>query len=408
MDIRVKPSTENFYSWFRSVGQTIYDKNDNPISIVGKTYNTDDTHDALNALKTSAKRDTLTNLYNKSTLEQKIQNKLNIKSLSAPYAFILADINNFKKINDSYGHLYGDSIIQEVARIFENLCPTHTIGRIGTDVYAILIEDVESTDVISALIENIGFELAKIYNKDSNSPTVTCTFGINYSKDIDETYEIIFRKADIALHTAKKSNELNYMFFNSELGYNSNDYCSINEYNINENFSLLQASIDTALITNAIDLLFNSKDLTGSIKILLDKINDHFNSEYTRLVLIDPKNGETYNVKSICLPDSFNITYDSISKHSYEQHLSLFNSDHVLYCSDINTLKDIAQKVYTKLYDNGCKSVLQCANISENKFLGYLCLGTCSNTRTWTSNQVRTFSILSKIIFTALDKTKFD
>ena len=408
MDIRVKPNTENFYSWFRSVGQTIYDKHDNPVSIVGKTYSTDDTHDALNALKSSSKRDTLTNLYNKSSLQRKITGKINLKTLNAPYAFIIADITNFKKINDSYGHLYGDSVIQEVARIFESICPTNIIGRIGTDVYGILIEDVESTEVISALFDNINFELAKVYNKEKNTPTITCHFGVNYSKEVDETYEIMFRKADIALNKAKSTPDVNHIFFDSTLSYNSADYCSQNEYNVNESFSLLQASMDTALITTAIDLLFDAKDLKGSIQILLDKINEHFNSEYTRLVTIDPLNGESYGVKSLCLPDSYNFTYDTISKLSYDQHSSLFNTEHVLYCSDVNTIKDIAPKIYSKLHDNNCKSVLQCANINDNKFVGYLCLGTCSSTRTWTSNQVRTFSILSKIIFSALGKTDLD
>ncbi|MBE5936131.1 MAG: diguanylate cyclase [Lachnospiraceae bacterium] len=408
MDIRVKPNSENFYSWFRSVGQTIYDKNGNPVSIVGKTYNTDDTHDALNALKTSASRDSLTKLYNKASLERKIQNKLNTKSLKAPYAFILADINEFKKINDSYGHLYGDSVIQEIANIFENVCPSNLIGRIGTDVFGIVIEDIDSPDFISTLMDSISFEFTKVFNKQKNSPHVICNFGINYNKELDENYEIMFRKADVALYTAKTNHDKNYVFFDSSLGYNSADYCSLNEYNVSESFSLLQASMDTALITTAIDLLFDSKDLKGSISILLDKINEHFNSEYTQLVCIEPKNGETYHIKSICLPDSHNINYDTISKHYYEQHLSLFNNDKVLYCSDVNKLKDISQKVHSKLSDNGVKSVLQCADINDNKFVGYLCLGTCTDTRTWTTNQVRTFSILSKIIFTALDKLRLD
>ena len=57
-----------------------------------------------------------------------------------------------------------------------------------------------------------------------------------------------------------------------------------------------------------------------------------------------------------------------------------------------------------KLDEHNSKSILQCSNIVNDKMLGYICLGNCSQTRTWTSNQVRTFSIISKIIFTAASK----
>ena len=92
------------------------------------------------------------------------------------------------------------------------------------------------------------------------------------------------------------------------------------------------------------------------------------------------------------------------SKEFVTDHHSMFNKDNLFYCSDVETISTISTEVHKNLTSNGTKSVLQAANVNNEKYLGYLCISNCSKQTTWSSNQVRTFSILSKIIFSAIGK----
>ena len=405
MEIRVINGFTNNYSWYRSIGKTLYDKDNKPITIIGKTFNTDDTHETINALNNKVTRDSLTtNLYNRNHFEKLVQNKIKNQDTPIPYALIIADIDNFRKINDSLGHLYGDSLLIELARVFQKICPTDLIGRIGADVFGIFIDDVSSRELIDSIIENITFELNKIYDSNDDLYNISLSYGIAYCTKPEYNFEVLFRKADVALYSAKSDGKSNHLFYDESLGYNTTQEHTLNEYNVLDSLSLVEASMDTALITSAIDLLFDSSDTLGAVKILLSKIKDHYNCDYVSLVSLKENRNNEYAVKGMWIPSKFRINYKTMTKELVESHHSLFNDNNLFYCSDVSTISSVSEDVYEYLSSNGSKSVLQAANVNNDKYLGYLCISNCSRQMTWSANQVRTLSILSKIIFSAIGK----
>lgn len=405
MEIRVINGFTNNYSYYRSIGKTLYDKENKPITIIGKTFNTDDTHEALTALNDKVTRDSLTsNLYNRAHFEKIVHDKIKKPETPLPYALILADIDNFRKINDSLGHLYGDSLLTELAGVFQKVCPTDIIGRIGADVFGVFIDDVSSPELIESIIENITFELNRIYDSNNDLYDITISYGIAYCNKTEYNFEVLFRKADVALYSAKSSGRAKHVFYDESLGYNSSTEQPLNEYNVLDGLSLVEASMDTALVTSAIDLLFDSSDTLGAVKILLSKIKDHYNCDYVSLVSLKENKNNEYNVKGMWIPSKFRINYKTMSKELVDAHQSLFNKNNLFYCSDVSTISSISKEAYEYLSSNGSKSVLQAANVLNDKFVGYLCLSNCTKQMTWSANQVRTLSILSKIIFSAIGK----
>ena len=404
MEIRVINGYTGNYSWYRSIGKTLYDKDENPITIIGKTFNTDDTHEAINALTDKSNRDSLTtNIYNRSYTEKLIQDRIKSDTTTLPYALILADIDNFRKLNESLGHLYGDSLLQEIAAIIQKFCPTDVIGRIGADVFAIFIDDIKSKELIDTLIDNINIEVDKIYN-NSDSPNISLSYGIAYCNKEEYNFEVLFRKADVALFSAKSKGKGYNVYYDDSLGYDSSSSETLNEYNVRDGLSLVEASMETALITSAIDLLFDSSDTLQAVKVLLGKIKTHFNCDYVSLVSLRENRSGGYNVKGMWIPNKYRINIKTMSKELVEQHHSLFNKDNLFYCSDINTIDTLSPAVHEYLCTNNSKSVLQAANINKDKYVGYLCMSSCEKQTTWSANQVRTFSILAKIIFSAIGK----
>lgn len=151
------------------------------------------------------KIDNLTKVYNRKTFlelaEQEIKNSIRFNN---PISFLMIDIDYFKKCNDTYGHLYGDEILKEVAKILkENLREVDFIGRYGGEEFIILI---------TKPIEIAFNKAEELRNKVEETKKVTISIGIasNYGethfsilKNIDTL--ALINNADTALYDAKKS-----------------------------------------------------------------------------------------------------------------------------------------------------------------------------------------------------------
>lgn len=164
-------------------------------------------------LKKSSSTDYLTGVYNRKFMYDKISE---LKSLhlreKINFGVILIDINGFKKINDTFGHLEGDRILKTFAKkLRENIRDIDYIGRYGGDEFLLvaIIEDKESfLELHQRIIDNIE----KIKTKDNQPITISGgAYLINDQKNFDSIDEII-QYVDTLLYNAKKNknNQINY------------------------------------------------------------------------------------------------------------------------------------------------------------------------------------------------------
>ncbi len=143
--------------------------------------------------------DYLTKLYSRNHLDERIQESMNQEKEGT---FLLIDIDNFKQINDVYGHQVGDNIIIQVANIMrKNIRDEDIAARWGGEELAIYLPKVEM---------EIGYRVAKrIVQAVSieTSPNVTISIGVSYwhSKDGDRSLKRLFNQADRALYKAKET-----------------------------------------------------------------------------------------------------------------------------------------------------------------------------------------------------------
>ncbi len=149
-------------------------------------------------LETLVKMDQLTQLYSRNYMNNCIENSMKIDRQGT---FLLIDIDNFKLVNDTYGHQVGDEVLVQVANIMKKNIRDHDIGaRWGGEELAIYLPQVELEDGI-AIAERI---VKKV--KENTSPTVTISCGVsNWDAENEENYNQLFSRADKALYTAKNS-----------------------------------------------------------------------------------------------------------------------------------------------------------------------------------------------------------
>jgi len=402
VELRMKNKDSNKYSWYKIVATTIYDYDGDAICVIGKTSNVDSTHEAIKELQNQITKDSLTTCYNRITIQSMVEDRLYNKKL-LPYAFLLIDIDNFRTINESLGRLFGDSLLCESANIIRKVFNKAIIGRMGTDVFGVFISNVKSKDVLKEKIEAVQKECKKLYVGDNAK--LTCSVGIAYSTNVESNFQIMFKKADMSLFAAKNKGKNTFVFYTKTLGYNS-DVHTLNEYNMENSFSSLQSSIDSDLLYTTIDLLFNANDTFNSIKILFTKLCQYFKCDYVSLISLKRTKGGNYTVKDLWVPNEATpkAKKKSLSGSTVAQHLSLFNNDHMFYCSNIENIKEKAPDVYELMHKNNSISILQCGNFVDKELKGYLTLGNTKKTHSWSLSEVQTVSLLCNVIFPIITK----
>ncbi len=151
--------------------------------------------------------DHLTKLYSRLYLDEKIHESMKRDKSGT---FILLDIDNFKKINDTYGHLVGDEIIIQVANlILENKRKTDIAARWGGEELALYLPSVELEHGIK-----VAERLVKVV-RESTNPPVTISGGVSYwsADNPDDTADKLFNRADQALYEAKRTGKNRVVVF---------------------------------------------------------------------------------------------------------------------------------------------------------------------------------------------------
>lgn len=166
-----------------------------------------------------SKYDFLTGLYNRETFEKEFEKFINKDyDPNKISAIFLLDLDNFKKINDTFGHGIGDVVLKETSNILKaSLRECDSLGRLGGDEFIILIQNVNTLKEIYKIAKRLNNALTKIYTKDNQSITLSASIGIaeiRREKSLKETFE----KADKALYKVKFGGKNSY--FMEEKSFN--------------------------------------------------------------------------------------------------------------------------------------------------------------------------------------------
>lgn len=160
---------------------------------------------AMAVLKKAAFTDTLTGLFNRRAMNQVLEARSKSSSTSYTDVIIMCDIDNFKNINDSYGHECGDIVLKSVSNRIKNaLRKDDCIARWGGEEFLILLDetDMKAGDIIANQLRELIKESSVYYNNQDIFVTASLGLAVMYyDSDINES----IRLADNALYEAKKS-----------------------------------------------------------------------------------------------------------------------------------------------------------------------------------------------------------
>ncbi|EED32477.1 ggef/eal/pas/pac-domain containing protein [gamma proteobacterium NOR5-3] len=170
-------------------------------------------------LQKLAHYDPLTELPNRYLINERLQQSIRrAQRRSERLAVFFLDIDSFKNINDSLGHLAGDKLLAMTAnRLRELLRDDDTVGRIGGDEFLMLLEDINSPDVATNIAEKIIGALRKPTILEGRSVSVSASVGISIYPDDGQTAETLMSNADAAMYSAKEQGRNTFRFYSENL-----------------------------------------------------------------------------------------------------------------------------------------------------------------------------------------------
>lgn len=164
--------------------------------------------------------DPLTQLPNRRLLHERLTHGINVEKRSGKkMALMMLDLDKFKHINDSYGHLAGDELLQQVAQRFKNrIREVDMVARLGGDEFVILLNEINTPEDAARVSHDIIEDLNKPFNLTKANNVLTGTsIGISLYPEHGGTPEELMDNADIALYKAKQSGRGCFAYFSEEL-----------------------------------------------------------------------------------------------------------------------------------------------------------------------------------------------
>jgi two-component system, cell cycle response regulator len=162
---------------------------------------------AREALREQATRDFLTHIWNRSSILDILQREMARSSREKrPFGLVLADLDHFKAINDTYGHFAGDAVLREfVRRMTSSMRPYDAIGRYGGEEFLFVLPGCDEACTVSQAERMCAALADEPMSFNEESRLITCSFGAtSWTPEAGGTEEDLIRMADEALYRAKR------------------------------------------------------------------------------------------------------------------------------------------------------------------------------------------------------------
>lgn len=218
-DIKMKIADyDNVMYWYTFKGKRIL-KNDDGIIIAGAVSIAHGKEDKAADISVQDElRDAGTDLLNKKAITNYAR-KLIDKRVGHKVTIAIIDIDDFKSVNDTYGHMFGDEVLRDVAGILKNTVGRNGLcGRIGGDEMFIVMEHLEDDESIRTVLRTIKNNVSWLYHNDPrNINKITCSIGAASYPDDAKDLDTLFSIADKMLYLAKEKGKNRYIIYRPDL-----------------------------------------------------------------------------------------------------------------------------------------------------------------------------------------------
>lgn len=213
-------TTVQKYSFKRYVGETLYwmelvvhtFKNQQTGNMYALLYlkNVDAQKKRELAQEIAAKQDPLTHVLNRTSFESEVVSFMAEPGEKHKGTLMMLDLDDFKTINDSYGHLKGDEALKTLVSVLQHIFREQdVIGRLGGDEFLVFVKNVTDKKILNERIEQLFTKLAELSGKNA----LTCSVGVRCVESAPFHYNQELGRADVALYRSKEKGKNQYSYY---------------------------------------------------------------------------------------------------------------------------------------------------------------------------------------------------
>lgn len=351
--------------------------------------------DSIRNARREIVRDSLTGLLSKAEITNLATSTIDIQKV-LDITIAIVDVDYFKKVNDTYGHMCGDDVLKRVAGIMEKeVGKDGVVGRIGGDEFLIIFYHADDMENMRERLRSIKNIVNSTFPQNSEGkPVITLSIGCAaYPKDADN-YVDLFELADFALYRAKEKGRNRYIIYDKE------KHGTLEQ--IKENKQAGSNRIDNRgnMSTGDIVCAIADKVYTGSdysLEKFLDDIVVDFGVQ--RIMMYA---GEPYRVVAMAgehRPDKELLleTQDYINDGAF---LKLFEDKDMHICDNIEHFEGKQQEIYLKLKQQEVLSFIQFKFTDRNEVPCILSLESVSRRITWNHSHIMYYRLLTRLLST--------
>lgn len=347
----------------------------------------------IEKLTKKARLDSLTKLNNKEYSKIESEEYLayaSAKDLRA--AMVILDIDDFKSINDTYGHLFADSFLVDTANILVSRCAEgDIIGRVGGDEMMVLMKNPASTAYVEKTVSSILSGLLKV-SAERIPSSVSCSAGISLFPEDGGNYDTLFRKADQALYLSKCAGKNRYNFFSGTSAHQSSSAPAPPCF---PEPAASQASSSRFL--RVFQIMNETHDFDTCISRIFSFVGS--DTDVSRIYIFeDNGDGTVSNTYEWCAagisPEKDRL--QNLPKSAIQSYYdTLRENGDTFYCSDTSCMNEELKAV---VLPQGIKSMIVTALCHSGTPIGFIGFDDCRTARNWSNSRLQYLNVLAKII----------
>lgn len=400
---------EGKYQWRRVRSTAQFDRDGKPTKAVGVIVDIDSQKRASAELEDRASRDALTKLFNRAAAQMRVEQHLSDCGQDDLSAMMVLDVDDFKRINDSKGHMFGDATLVELSERISALYRSEdTVARIGGDEFLVFMPNIRKEEVARQRAVSMLSALQELLVDNLYDVTVSCSIGVSFSHGNGAGFQTLFNQADRALYRAKASGKNQYMCYTDDMidrafasptGATPNRRTQIDS-DLAEQWNLPR------LIIRAFELLYGAANFDQAVDSLLAFTGEHFS--VSRVYIFESRQDLTHcsNTFEWCA-DGVSPQKDTLQEIAYAQggHDYRTNFDHegIFYCQNVKKLAGWERELFER---QRVLSTLQLAIRDNGEFHGFVGFDDCRSRRLWTQEQIEALTFVGKLLSVFLLKNR--
>ncbi|MDO4271045.1 MAG: diguanylate cyclase [Eubacteriales bacterium] len=408
-ELRV-PDAAGQYRWCRLRATTQFDDKGRPVKAIGVVVDIDSEKRRTQELIHRAEQDALTKLYTKNAARDSIERTLENREADERFAMMIIDLDNFKQINDSRGHMFGDVVLAEAAACLKKLFRgSDTVARFGGDEFLVFLRHASDGRFLHEKAAHVVGAFRELLVEELKDTRLTCSIGIACCPEDGADFQTLFQRCDRALYQAKMNGKDRFAVYNDAtmskiFGLDAPQVYAAGTH-IESDDADAHFSVD-GIVPQAFRLLYESGDMETAVNAILDMAGRKYN--VSRAYIFENSEDGTWcrNTFEWCgegiepqMPSLQHVVYAELGG-CYKDN---FNENNVFYCRDVAELSEGQRKL---MEEQGIRSLLQCAIQDAGRFVGFVGFDDCALQRTWTQGQIDALTFISELLSTFLLKKR--